>query len=105
MIVSQAHKLCSNKTPDVQDAAAVALARAFRWKARLESGEYSSVADLARSEKQKPSQVYSLLRLSLLAPSIIDGILSGTVSSPLGEMTMWSSKPWEEQCSILKITG
>ena len=104
MIISQESRVAESKASDILDATAAALARAFRLKAKLESGEYPSVADLACGEKQNLSQVYSLLRLSLLAPPIIEGILSGKVSSSRGELANCSSLSWHEQCSILKIT-
>lgn len=105
MIVSQASNLLEDHVPDRRDAAVEALARAFHWKALLECGRYASVADLARSENQKVSKVYNLLRLSLLAPRVIEGILGGKVSSARLKLSALSSMSWDEQCSILKNTG
>ena len=55
-----------------------ALGRAHRWKRLLESGEYSSIGDLAASEKINHSYVRRLLRLTLLSPQRCD-----TVTKPL----------------------
>lgn len=52
-----------------------ALARAFRWKRMLESGEYATIAELAEREGIAPSYMTRVLRLTLLAPDIIEGIL------------------------------
>lgn len=54
-----------------------ALARAFRWKRMLESGEFATVAELAEREGIAPSYMTRVLRLTLLAPDIIEAILHG----------------------------
>jgi hypothetical protein len=54
-----------------------ALARANRWKYMLESGEFATVVDLAAAEKINPSYLSRVLRLSLLAPDIVEAILNG----------------------------
>ena len=54
-----------------------ALARAFRWKRMLESGEFATIAELAEREGIAPSYMTRVLRLTLLAPDTIDGILDG----------------------------
>ena len=54
-----------------------ALARAFRWKHMLESGEFTTVKDLAEHEKMAFSYMTRVLWLSLLAPEIVEAILEG----------------------------
>ncbi len=54
-----------------------ALARAFRWRRMLEEGRYGSIDELATAEKINSSYVSRLLRLTLLAPAIIEAILDG----------------------------
>lgn len=54
-----------------------ALARAFRWKRMLESGEFATIAELAEREGIAPSYMTRILRLTLLAPDIVDAILDG----------------------------
>jgi hypothetical protein len=54
-----------------------AIARAFRWRRLLEEGQYGSVVELADAEKINKSYVSRVLRLSLLAPPIIEAILNG----------------------------
>jgi hypothetical protein len=58
-----------------------ALARAHRWKGMLESGEYLSVTQLAKSEKINLSYLCRMLRLTLLAPEIIDELLDGKLAN------------------------
>lgn len=54
-----------------------ALARAFRWKRMLESGEYTTIAELAEREGIAPSYMTRVLRLTLLTPDIVEAILDG----------------------------
>lgn len=49
-----------------------ALARAFRWKRMLESGEFATTAELAEREGIAPSYMTRVLRLTLLAPDIVE---------------------------------
>src|SRR5947209_19562 len=49
-----------------------ALGRAHRWKAMLESGDYASVTDLAKAEKINLSYLCRVLRLTLLAPDVVE---------------------------------
>jgi len=54
-----------------------ALARAFRWKRLLESGDLATIAELAGREGIAPSYMTRVLRLTLLAPNIVEAILDG----------------------------
>jgi len=54
-----------------------ALARAFRWKRMLESGEFATIAELAEREGIAPSYMTRVLRLTLIAPDIVEAILDG----------------------------
>ena len=54
-----------------------ALARAHRWQGLLESGAYGTIEELARAERINPSYLARVLRLTLLAPDIVEAILGG----------------------------
>ncbi len=54
-----------------------ALARAFRWKRMLDSGEFATIEELAAKEKIATTYMTRLLRLTLLAPGIVEEILAG----------------------------
>jgi hypothetical protein len=54
-----------------------ALARAFRWKRMLESGEFTNIAELAEREGIAPSYMTRVLRMTILAPNIVETILDG----------------------------
>ena len=72
------------KQPHRTDSTLVkALARAFRWKRMLESGEFATIAELAEHEGIAPSYMTRVLRLTLLAPEIVEAILDGKQRSEL----------------------
>lgn len=54
-----------------------ALARAFRWKRMLESGEFMTLAELADREGIAVSYITRVLRLTQLEPGIIEAVLDG----------------------------
>jgi hypothetical protein len=59
-----------------------ALARAHRWKRMLETGEFASVTELARAEKTNDSYVCRILRLTLLAPGLVEAVLNQSGQAP-----------------------
>ncbi len=63
--------------PRIDSTLVKALARAFRWKRMLESGEFSTIGELAKREAIAPSYLTRVLRLTLLAPDIVEAILDG----------------------------
>jgi hypothetical protein len=54
-----------------------ALARAFRWKRMLDSGEFTTISELADREGIAISYLTRVLRLTLLAPQAVETILDG----------------------------
>jgi hypothetical protein len=54
-----------------------ALARAFRWKRMLDSGEFATIGELAEREGIAVSYLTRVLRLTLLAPDTLEAILDG----------------------------
>jgi hypothetical protein len=63
--------------PRVDNAMVKALARAFRWRKMLETGAYGTIEELAAAEKINSSYISRVLRLTLLAPEIVETILDG----------------------------
>jgi hypothetical protein len=76
-----------------------ALARAFRWKRLLETGRYASISEIATAEKIDRGYVGSVLRLTLLAPDIVEAILDGCQPEGLGLPALLKPFPveWERQ--------
>lgn len=59
----------------VDSALVKAIARAHRWRRLLEGGEYALITELAAAEKINQSYICRILRLTLLAPDIIEAAL------------------------------
>lgn len=80
-----------------------AIARAHRWKRMLESGEFASVVELASAEKINESYVCRILRLTLLAPDIVQAIVDGRQPPELQMETMLKPFPveWEKQRAVV----
>ncbi|MDB2552476.1 hypothetical protein N9X71_07875 [Paracoccus sp. (in: a-proteobacteria)] len=87
-----------------------ALARAFRWKGLLESGEYATIGELAEREGIAPSYMTRVLRLTLLAPDIVEAVLDGRQGPEvtLGRLLEGVPVEWMEQRMVVyqhRITG
>ena len=76
-----------------------ALARAHRWQRMLESGEYGTLAELAAAERISRSYVCRVLRLTLLAPDIVERILDGRPTAALAQFLKPFPVDWEKQSS------
>jgi len=52
-----------------------ALARGFRYQRMLDEGRYASISEMATAERIERGYLGSLLRLTLLAPDIVEMII------------------------------
>ena len=75
----------ASSTSKMDNTLVKALARAFRWKRILETGEFTTIVELADREGIAPSYITRVMRLSLLAPNIVEAILD---SGQNPEMTL-----------------
>ena len=82
-----------------------ALARGYRWRRMLESGEYGSISELAKAEKINESYLRRLMRLSLLSPEIVQMILDDKHPQALQLQDLQKPLPviWERQRQMLKL--
>lgn len=80
-----------------------ALARAFRWKRALESAEFTTIAELAEREGIAPSYMTRVLRLTLLAPDVVEAILDGAQVPELAMSRLLKPFPvdWQQQSEHL----
>jgi hypothetical protein len=84
-----------------------AVARAFRWREILESGAHATIAEIAAAEKINESYVGRVLRLTLLAPGIVEAILGGQQPAglQLEDLLMRFPEEWrEQQVEIMRRT-
>jgi hypothetical protein len=79
-----------------------ALARTHRWQRLLESGEYSTLGELAAAEKIDRSYLCRMLRLTLLALDIVEAILDGQQPPGIELIRLLRGFPveWEMQRKI-----
>ena len=80
-----------------------ALVRAHRWRDMLESGKHVTVRDLAKAEAIDEVYLGRVLRLTLLAPNIVEAILAGTQSATLELHDLLKPFPveWDKQPKTL----
>lgn len=85
----------------VDSALLKALARGFRWQKMLQEGDYQTIEEIADAENINPSYVSRLLRMTQLAPEIVEAILAG--HQPAGLTMASAMKPfpveWHRQCN------
>jgi hypothetical protein len=75
-----------------------ALARGFRWRRLLETGNFSTIEEIAVAENINPSYVSRVLRMTLLAPEIVEAILSGRQPEGLTMARAMQPFPAEWNC-------
>jgi hypothetical protein len=82
-----------------------ALARAFRYQRLLDEGRYASISEMAAAERIERGYLGSLLRLTLLAPDIVEAILDGRRALDLGSAGLLEPLPagWERQRESLRM--
>ncbi len=82
------------------------LGKAFYWQRLLDEGRYPTANDLARSLKLEPGWVAEVLRLTTLAPDIIESVLEGRQPRDLNLHTLRGRRDqlprdWQEQRKAL----
>jgi hypothetical protein len=82
-----------------------ALARAFRWRKMLDTGVHGTLEDLARAKGVAPSYVSRVLRLTLLAPDIVEAILDGQQPAEMQLDDLLDGVPLEWQGQFGLICG
>jgi hypothetical protein len=82
-----------------------ALARAFRYQRLLDEGRYASISEMAAAERIERGYLGSLLRLTLLAPDMVEAILDARQPAEL-ELARLQPLPasWSEQRRALPNT-
>jgi hypothetical protein len=84
-----------------------AVARAWRWQRMLDEGLYTSVSEISEAENIGKSYVSRILRLALLAPSIVEEILDRRADHAL--MLNQLARPipvsWEEQQRLVSTAS
>ncbi len=89
----------------VDSALLKALARGFRWRRLLETGDFWSIKEIADAESINTSYVSRVLRLTLLAPEIVEMIVAGQPNDKMSMLHFFVpfSHIWQEQISAFNV--
>ena len=87
--------------PEINSPLLHALVRAFHWQSLLDEGHYGSVNELAKAHGKNASYVAAILRLTMLAPDIVESVLDGRQPETLqlqplmrdGVPAVWNYQP------------
>jgi hypothetical protein len=104
IVASDGSEIVPASKPQPDGTLGKALARAWRWQRMLDKGVYASVSEIGDAENISKSYVSRILRLALLAPDIVETILSGQTDQSLILEQLERPLPasWEEQRGLLR---
>ena len=88
----------------VQDAHVLrAIARAWNWRRRIERGEASTIADIAKADNVSDRFVSRMMRLAYLAPEVLERLLIHRIppASSLNDLMVVVERPWSEQMAAV----
>lgn len=76
-----------------------AIAKAWSWRRKLESGAFGTMSDVAEAENVTPPYVGRMLKLAYLAPAVMEKLLIARVSPVVSvkELALAADMPWVEQ--------
>ncbi|WP_454258578.1 hypothetical protein [Pseudoxanthomonas mexicana] len=85
------------------------LGKAFYWKRLIDEGVYATTADLARALKVETGWAAEVLRMTMLAPDIVEAIFEGRQPRHLNLHTLRGRqdlmpRDWGEQRRLLGFT-
>jgi len=84
----------------------LALGKAFSWQRMLDEGKYATPKELAQKENVEVTHMYRVMRLTLLAPDIIEAVLNGKQPRTLTLQNVVRGFPisWKEQRKVFGFT-
>ncbi len=89
----------------VDNAMVKSIARAYRWREMLENGTHATIAEIAAAEEINETYVGRVLRLTLLAPDIVEAILGGRQPAGLQLDSLMKRFPvaWQAQREVFRL--
>jgi len=80
-----------------------AIGRAWGWRRRLERGEVSTLAEVAKSEKLSEQFVGRIMRLAYLAPELTEQLVLYRKALPISinALSELALLPWPEQTAAV----
>jgi len=80
-----------------------AIAKAWSWRRKLETGAAATLSDIAEAEGVSDRYVGPMLRLAYLSPAVLEKLLVARVSPAVSikELGIVSELPWAEQAGVV----
>ena len=105
IVAADGREFVPSSKPQAQGALVKALACAWRWQKLLDARVYTSATEIAGVEGIGKSYVSRILRLTLLAPDIIEALLEGRAELGLilGRLERPLPAKWGEQLGLLPV--
>ena len=97
IVAPDGSELAPTTKPEPDSTLIKALARAWRWQRMLDEGTFATVSEIGDAENISKSYVSRILRLALLAPDIVEGILTRERTLMLESLERPLPACWEEQ--------
>jgi hypothetical protein len=97
IVTPDGNEIVATSKPQPDGTLVKALARAWRWQRLLEEGRFASVRELGEAERVGLSYVSRILRLTLLAPDVVERILDGRPTAGLAKFLKPFPVEWERQ--------
>ena len=76
-----------------------AIAKAWSWRRKLETGAAGTVSDIAKAEDVSSTYVGRILRLAYLAPTVLEKLLIARIAPTVSvrDLALFADLPWVEQ--------
>ncbi|PJG48335.1 hypothetical protein CAF53_08845 [Sphingobium sp. LB126] len=80
-----------------------AIAKAWSWRRKLESGEAATLADIAKAEDVTPAYAGRMLKLAYLAPAVLEKLVIARVPPTVSvkELAQAAEMPWVKQVAVV----
>lgn len=80
-----------------------AIARAWSWRRRLETGTASTIQDIAAAEKVSDRFVSRMMRLAYLSPEVLEHLVIRRMppALSLNDLVAIADQPWAEQIGMV----
>ncbi len=80
-----------------------AIAKAWSWRRKLESGAVATMSDIAEAEGVTPPYVGRMLKLAYLAPTVLEKLLIARIAPRVSvkDLATLAELPWAEQASAV----
>jgi hypothetical protein len=80
-----------------------AIAKAWSWRRKLESGAFGTMSDVAEAENVTPPYVGRMLKLAYLSPVVLEKLLIAHVPPTVSvkDLALAADLPWADQAGAV----